>query len=681
MLNKILEVFLKIKVQSSDAEQALKAIQLEADSAKEAVSEIGNAPIPTDSVDKLKDSVEKTGKEADKAGKKIDDSFKGVKSIAGDATSAIDGMTGGLVSGFKNGVSGIKSGISALRTFKGIVAAAGIGLLVVAVASLVEYFKNFEAGVKLVEKAMNVLNAVIGQLTASFQKLLSGDFKGFISGVKDLGKAASDAAKNTDKLYEANSRIAEIVLKNTSENAELNRQLELSSKILRDGTKTYEERVQALKDIEEAEKQLIENEKELVEVQKASLSASLANENNELAQKKLKQQIAELDAKLLSSKTALEIKSGQANKKIRELDAQRSDEAQAQAEKRLQIERKFQDDKRKLAEEIELLNISDEQERELKRLQFSQEAELRAVADAEFSETKKSEIRLQILEKFKLQEAAINKKFSDQAAAAQKVLDEKEAAEKKAIADNLIDLEVQLLKLRASQTDTLLDNAEAEVIATQYKYDALIQQAIKNGEDITLLEELKAEEINVIRSDAFEAEEKRLDKLAEQEEQLKDHKIKLASEAIGAIGSLFKEGSKVAKGFAVSQAIIDTYGAANAAFRTASANPITVGFPAYPFVQAGLVVAAGLANVKRILSTKEGSSDGGGSAPSAPVRPSVPSAPRIPGLSNITNPTVNQIGASVAGQMSQQPVRAFVSQRELNTSAEFDRLNSSAARL
>ncbi len=65
-----------------------------------------------------------------------------------------------------------------------------------------------------------------------------------------------------------------------------------------------------------------------------------------------------------------------------------------------------------------------------------------------------------------------------------------------------------------------------------------------------------------------------------------------------------KRAFEVNKAFQIAQAIISTYQGANNAFASAAASPITIGFPAFPAISAGLAVAGGLANVAKIAQTK-----------------------------------------------------------------------------
>ena len=61
---------------------------------------------------------------------------------------------------------------------------------------------------------------------------------------------------------------------------------------------------------------------------------------------------------------------------------------------------------------------------------------------------------------------------------------------------------------------------------------------------------------------------------------------------------------EINKKLQIAQAIISTYQGAQGAFASATLNPITIGFPAYPGIMAGIAVASGLANVAQISNPK-----------------------------------------------------------------------------
>jgi hypothetical protein len=75
-------------------------------------------------------------------------------------------------------------------------------------------------------------------------------------------------------------------------------------------------------------------------------------------------------------------------------------------------------------------------------------------------------------------------------------------------------------------------------------------------------------------------------------------RLDLASKVAGSMATIWGEESKVGKGFATAQALIDTYSAANSAYSAMAGIPI-VG-PALGAAAAAAAIAAGIANVKKI---------------------------------------------------------------------------------
>jgi hypothetical protein len=143
-----------------------------------------------------------------------------------------------------------------------------------------------------------------------------------------------------------------------------------------------------------------------------------------------------------------------------------------------------------------------------------------------------------------------------------------------------------------------------------------------------------------------------------------DNKVALAGNTLNLLGTLAKEGSDLAKGVAVAQATIDTYSSAVSSYNSLSGIPI-VG-PVLGGLAAAAAVAAGLANVKKILSTKpiEKSAPSGGG--------SVPAAPQAPSFNLVEGTGSNQIAEGIAGQEN-QPLQAYVVSGEVSTAQSLDR--------
>lgn len=91
-------------------------------------------------------------------------------------------------------------------------------------------------------------------------------------------------------------------------------------------------------------------------------------------------------------------------------------------------------------------------------------------------------------------------------------------------------------------------------------------------------------------------------------------KLSLASDFLGNIAQIAGEGTAIGKAAAVAQTTISTYQAATGAYASLAGIPI-VG-PALGITAAAAAVAAGISNVKKILSVKSGLPEGGAPSPS-----------------------------------------------------------------
>lgn len=141
---------------------------------------------------------------------------------------------------------------------------------------------------------------------------------------------------------------------------------------------------------------------------------------------------------------------------------------------------------------------------------------------------------------------------------------------------------------------------------------------------------------------------------------------------LSAIAGLAGEGTAIAKAVSVAQATMSGYEGVMNAYKTAQKSPITVFFPAYPVVQAGLAGAFAAMNIRKILSVQKPSISGGAaSAPSMSVG-GAGGGSAAPQFNVVGNSGVNQL-ASTLGQQTQQPVQAFVVANQVTTQQALDR--------
>ena len=135
----------------------------------------------------------------------------------------------------------------------------------------------------------------------------------------------------------------------------------------------------------------------------------------------------------------------------------------------------------------------------------------------------------------------------------------------------------------------------------------------------------------------------------------------IASSMFGSLSSILGEESKAGKAFAVAQATIDTYKAANAAYASLAGIPV-VG-PGLGYAAAAAVLA-GVANVKKILEVpddgKETSSPSASVTSQSIVRPNISLSDTIP-----TQLTQNLMTDTELSELN-KPTRVYVTETDIS---------------
>ena len=363
----------------------IDGIEKEVDNLEDFTKEMKNAQAATEDATKEQGFFAKKQEE-------LNDRFKQFKATLGEVKTGI----GNGFKSLKKFVGGFKTAGGAAKNFgriaKGAIAATGIGLLVVAVVSLIDYFKNLEGGAKALRKVMAGLGAIVTNVSKAFSLVVRGKFSEAFNVLKDSVVEAVDAV---DDLFEAESRLSKLRQKNIIENAKLNQEIEKQKKILEDTTLTTEERIEALDKVTAATKQLAINQKEETRLALQQAQADLVNINNYEEKRQKQEEIAQLQADLIDQTTALQTIEYDAAKVGREIRAQEAAEKQAAADeeaKRLEEE---------AAAKVEADNAEAERKKNLRDLM--QQYALEDLDDAFM----KAQAELQIQRDKALEEAAI----------------------------------------------------------------------------------------------------------------------------------------------------------------------------------------------------------------------------------------------------------------------------------
>ena len=275
-----------------------------------------------------------------------------------------------------------------------------------------------------------------------------------------------------------------------------------------------------------------------------------------------------------------------------------------------------------------------------------------------------------------------------------------EAAKRKAINANLEDLDEQAKKsekdLLQFRNESITDPAERERAVNRERFNQLMEERDKkiellrkelgDTEDFRKAKKDVEEYYNNVNQLQSAESAKRLEEI---ERNRRQKELQMASQAVAALGDLLTAGLgqsekdqrkafEINKKSSIAQALINTYQAVTAAL-TAGGNPIKIATGAQ-FIDAGIALAAGLANVVKISKTQfqGGAGGGGGSVPSPAAGGASITPP--PTFSNPQTTMLGTDGAAMNGQGQQnQPMRAYVVERDIQqTTSRVRRLSEFA---
>ena len=501
----------------------------------------------------------------------------------------------------------IKSNVvGAFNGLKAAIGSTGIGLLVIAIPILIA---NFEK-----------IKQVVANLFPGLAKL-GGFIMDLIQNITDFVGITSEAQRATDKLIASNKK-----------------QIEETDNFLKYNADKYDEytirKIKANNEFKKSQNEILDKYKDDPKVQQ-----KLIKEAREFANREIER--AESDR----ATKAKEARDKQADERKKERD-EKAKEREQEAKEILAADQQLQQQRRTISQQEALNNIKDEDERAKKKLEFDYLNSKKEVENSKASTAEKN--------------ATIQALYIQYIDSLNKVDQDRNAKRVKEAND-------ALFKLQQAEEQWLLDQANKSLQAA-------------NNEKLSFQEREAAlkEREDSITSITFKSEEERtafLKATADARIQLtkaeKDAKIQAATETANTLenlSTLIGKQTAIGKAAAVASTTITTYNAAMQAYQRGVEIPF-VGMVLGP-VNAALAVAAGIANVKKILSVQV---PGGGSGGSAPSGINFPSAPVTPQLATTT---LNQ---GQVNQMANATARAFVLESDVTGNQErIQRLNRAA---
>ena len=245
---------------------------------------------------KVKTDTADAGKGLEKVKTGANDAGNAAKSAAGEFT-----VMGVSINGVKTAIGKlIPIAKGMFSTIKAGIASTGIGLLVIAIGSLVTYFTNTKRGAETLQVAFKGIGAAISVITdrissigEAITKVFKGDFKGAAEDAKNavsgLGAEIVKETKSMMELTRTLQGVRDAERDFSKERAETNRVIAEARFLAEDETASYEDRLEALKKANDLEiattEKAIAIQKEKLEAKRAEvdLGESLAEDFDELA--------------------------------------------------------------------------------------------------------------------------------------------------------------------------------------------------------------------------------------------------------------------------------------------------------------------------------------------------------------------------------------------------------------
>ena len=559
--------------------------------------------------------------------------------------------TKGIKTFFTTGTTGAKA-------LKIAFASTGIGLLVVAIVSLIDYFKDTEEGSRYLQVAFESVGVIVNML---------------IDGIANLG----------GKLIEAFTNPVETIknFANTLKDFVIDRVKQIINGIGLLGTaimKVFEGDFSGAADAAgEALNELfmvdeiagaVEAAGEIIvdtfnQVADSVVGAVTAVNNLVIAQRALRDLQQELVVNNAQLTKELEV-----NQKVAEDTTLAYDERAAALEKVNEAN---------IALAKNAADLAAAEESALRQeLALADSYEAREELETSLAEAVATRIETETALEVKKQEAA---KLSRE-------LEQEELDRQRSIADTLEQLRNETIQDEEEAARKGLELAEQQTLQELENLRATEEEKEAVREQFRILREQQDAEFAAKRKEIKDKEDQedkdRLQADLDLEKEVQLKKLELTAAAFGALGALAQafasedearaeKNFKIQKALSLAQATVAGTEAVLNAYNTAQKSPITTLFPAYPIVQAGLAGAFAAAQIATIARSKfkggnpSPSADGaGGGAPA--YDPTAAINQRNDQLTGLQDP-----GASVTpGGTDQQPIRAYVIATEVTSAQE-----------
>ena len=573
-------------------------------------------------------------KDADKV---LKDTIKKQDKLTG-VVGLVDKATGGAITSMRTFYRSILAAVKGMSLLKIAWVATGIGAFVLIITSLIAAFKRSEEGQEKLQRGLAVLGAVVDQLLDLLANLGSAIINVFENPIQSIIDFKDAFVENvTNRISSAIETIGFLgtAIKKVFEGD--------FSGAIKDAKKAGSSYIDTMTGVKNTIDKVSESVTGFVE---ETLSEVDAINKVTLA----RQKAHHIERQLL-------VERAEADRQINDLRLQAEDRVNNSATERIALLRKAQaieEDITKKQIEAKQLLVDAQALENAQGLTTIADKDKLAQLQAELIKLDTKKLRSQ-----RLLQTQITTALNEEKAEKQKAIDEKQAEIDKAESDEKTRLE----RIKAIQDEFEQAQKEEKAIKEEEKAILLKEKELQELIDLNATEEEKAAIIAFWDGKIQEGKDIDADNDKKRDEDVKSAKLDIAKQTMGLIMSIAGEGSSIGKAMAIGQATISGYEGVQNAFTTANKSPITAGFPAYPFIQAGLAGSFAAVNIAKIASTKPTGSSG-----TSGLKSISSAQAQAPSFNIVGQGGTNQI-ASAIGEAQNQPVQAFVVSQDV-TSAQ-----------
>ena len=526
-----------------------------------------------------------------------------------------------------------------------------IGLFLTAIVGIFLALKSAltktEAGMDALARLTSIFGAMLNPIIEAVSGLATILVDGLAYGLELVGSLFGSAASEGAKLADLQDRLEDQELALNELRAKQNKELAQARELLSDSNAALSDRRKALDQVKKSETELATKE---LKFAKDRLAAAKLDQKLNGQTEESKKAISAAVVEVANAETELAAKRRLFNREQKKLDAEEEQAAKEKAAKAKEYndQRKSALKDIRSAEQQNLLDsIKDEETKAKKQVEINLENAKRDIQAGEYTAKEKARLIKAAQTKFnndiaKIDEDAEKKRQEKTKEETQKANEDKLKAVDDAIA--IKQLEATKTIENEKQLQDTLANLELERLRN------MIQAKKELGQSTTDLElQLANKELDIKRNATKQSVE-----LSKSEKDAKLAIFDATSNALSSLTQLVGEQTAMGKSLAVAQAIIDTYTGATKAFAQGGV---------LGYIGAAGVVAAGLANVRKIVSTQiPGQSDSGG----------MPSTgPSVSIIGGTIDPSA-QMAASLNKNLN-KPAKAYVVGNDMSSQQALDR--------